>query len=296
MDKVAKEPAAPDGHRLQVKSYFAGSVSYWRDVYGDSSRNGSWTTAWLRRRKEIILGFLADYGNNRRLKILDAGCGAGIYLKELAGLGHDVTGIDHSLEMVREASSSLGDPVAISCRCLVSEVESIASKDSTFDVALCVGVLQYLKRDNVAIAELSRVVKAGGIVILTIPNLFRMHMFLDPYYLYEGMIRIINKFDGPQLSDPLATINSRAFRSNRTFWNRRYVLGHLNPIFAEAGLAKLKVESVAFTPPTFWRKVILPRAISTGLNRFLLSLANSRLSGCTGFFADRWIFFLRKSR
>lgn len=84
---------------------------------------------------------------------LDAGCGAGTYMRVLAEAGQRVIGVDYSLPTLRKCPLR---PIA------AADVRALPFSSATFDGVLCFGVLQALAESRVAIAELVRQLKPGG--------------------------------------------------------------------------------------------------------------------------------------
>jgi len=58
--------------------------------------------------------------------------------------------------------------------------------DASFDVVLLVEVMEHLENHRIALGELARVLKPGGVLILTTPNIMRLssrfHFFLSGYH------------------------------------------------------------------------------------------------------------------
>jgi ubiquinone/menaquinone biosynthesis C-methylase UbiE len=90
----------------------------------------------------------ARAGDVRGLRVLDAGCGAGALSERLAGLGARVAGLDLR-----------GGPVR-------GDLRRLPFRDGAFDLAVCALVLHYLRDPAAAVAELARVLRAGGRLIL----------------------------------------------------------------------------------------------------------------------------------
>jgi SAM-dependent methyltransferase len=95
------------------------------------------------------------------LAVLDVGCGAGTYAGLLAGRGHGVTAIDYAFTMVRRARASHGG-----ARFVVADGRYAPFRSGSFDLALCIGVLQCSGRPWALIREASRLLRPGGVLVV----------------------------------------------------------------------------------------------------------------------------------
>ena len=117
---------------------------------------------WYRGRRRIIRAELDRLGLPENAQILDAGCGSGRTLEELADYG-SVRGIELNPEAAEVARSrDLGDVV-------IGRLEELPWEDSTFDLITCLDVLEHTPDDRVTLRELLRVTKPGGWLLLTVP-------------------------------------------------------------------------------------------------------------------------------
>lgn len=101
-------------------------------------------------------------------RLLDVGCGTGDDVAALAdevGPEGSVVGVDNSTAMVEEARRRASDAAAVSFR--VADAESLPFEDGAFDAARADRVLQHLERPRDAFAELGRVTRTGGRVVVT---------------------------------------------------------------------------------------------------------------------------------
>jgi SAM-dependent methyltransferase len=94
-------------------------------------------------------------------KLLDAGCGAGMFLRLAATRGAEVHGLDASEGLLAHARRRVpGAPL------LQGELEQLPYEDASFDVVTGFNSFQYAARPAVALAEARRVARPGGRVLL----------------------------------------------------------------------------------------------------------------------------------
>lgn len=113
---------------------------------------------------EQCLGMHRGYGG----KILDVGCGQGLLLKKIsqrAAPGSQLYGLDISPKLVEIARSN--NPTAT---VEVGDAESMPYPDSTFDVATMTEALEHMLDYDAALREVHRVLKPGGVFIVSVPN------------------------------------------------------------------------------------------------------------------------------
>jgi SAM-dependent methyltransferase len=117
---------------------------------------------WYRGRRTVLEGVIAGMRLPARARILDAGCGSGRNMLELARHG-TVTGIEVSETSVCLARArEVGEVVA------GSVLEMPFAADS-FDLAVTLDVIEHLEDDLGALRELRRTVAPGGSLLVTVP-------------------------------------------------------------------------------------------------------------------------------
>lgn len=100
----------------------------------------------------------------RRLKILDVGCGAGFFSILLAKEGHEVFGIDLTLEMIENAIQ-LAEEENADCCFQVMDAENPMFADETFDVVISRNLTWTLPNAEHAYGEWMRVLKTDGVLL-----------------------------------------------------------------------------------------------------------------------------------
>ena len=128
--------------------------------------------------KAIALGHPSygwRFGQDRRLalihkyaplegkRILDVGCGLGMYVKKMRAFSQEVYGVDIDQEKVAEASQTLPN-------IYLAPAEKLPFPDGFFDLVLLHEVIEHVEDDRQAIREAHRVSKEGGRIVIFAPN------------------------------------------------------------------------------------------------------------------------------
>jgi SAM-dependent methyltransferase len=117
---------------------------------------------WYRGRRTVLDVVIARLGLPQRARILDAGCGSGRNMVELARRG-TVTGIELSETSVALARQrDVGEVVA-------GSVLEMPFAEDSFDLAVSLDVIEHLEDDLGALRELRRTVAPGGSLLVTVP-------------------------------------------------------------------------------------------------------------------------------
>ena len=118
---------------------------------------------WFEGRRELLRGMLGERLGRPGTVVLDAGCGTGAFLGELARLGQDAVGLDRLPEAVALARRSC--PQA---RVELGDVTALPFPDASFDGILLLDVLEHVD-DRRALGETARALRTGGFVAVTVP-------------------------------------------------------------------------------------------------------------------------------
>lgn len=116
--------------------------------------------------RRLFYGRIGDLLDSRPGRVLELGCGPGRYVALLASMGWDVVGAD---------PCSFPAWKSISEHRLVTWDEGVRAEklpyaDASFDAVACLGALLYFDDAVAALAEIYRVLKPGGRVIMRSVN------------------------------------------------------------------------------------------------------------------------------
>ena len=129
-------------------------------------------------------------------RVIDVGCGAGRHAFEAYRRGADVVAFDRaeselrSVDTILCAMAEAGEvPATASAKVVVGDALSLPYADQTFDCVIASEILEHIPEDDAAIAELTRVLKVGGTLVVSVPRWLpeRVCWFLsDEYHSNEG--------------------------------------------------------------------------------------------------------------
>lgn len=156
-------------------------------------------------------------------KFLDVGCGAGYSLmKASTDLNCEVEGIDadpgsHGVGRYSENSTS-----GLSIK--KGFAEKIDYEDETFDVVYCSHVLEHVNDEAMAIAEMKRVLKKNGVLIIGMPtsnmailNYTSQLIFTTHIKIYEFLRNVFSK-NALNYFIRIFRINSHSYPRAKTIW------------------------------------------------------------------------------
>lgn len=102
--------------------------------------------------------------------VLDAGCGAGRFVMQLAQRSKWVTGLDASSTMLRRAELNAEDYKLDNTTFVVGDVNALPFHTNSFDIVTCLNLLFMYDDPRPAVRELLRVTKPNGRVIVLNPS------------------------------------------------------------------------------------------------------------------------------
>ena len=144
--------------------------------------------------QERRLRLIQKYVPLERRKILDVGCGVGMYLLAMRDFSEGVYGVDIDGEWAAQAHHHLPN-IAL------TPAEQLPFVRGFFDVVLLHEVLEHLEDDQRAIREACRVLAPGGRIVIFAPN--RLYPFETHGIFWRGQYHFGNFPFISWLPDPL---------------------------------------------------------------------------------------------
>lgn len=146
---------AEDGERVVEidDEGLAAAYEAWATAYDDEP-NGL-----IEAEQHVMEDLIADLPPGRAL---DAACGTGRLTAVLVGRGNEVVGVDRSDAMLAAARRK-----GIPARFVLGELDALPVPDRSFDLVVCGLALTHATRLDRPIAEMARVVRNDGSVLLS---------------------------------------------------------------------------------------------------------------------------------
>jgi ubiquinone/menaquinone biosynthesis C-methylase UbiE len=188
---------APAGGGMKVAAERTSQVDLVTEVfdrkaptYADGYEGGSSAAHSFVIRRSRVYELLAGRQGGT---LLDIGCGPGITVTDLTARKFEIYGVDISAPMIEECVRRFGHlPTA---HFSIGAIERLEFPDGFFDAVIALGVVEYVDDDDVAIAEMKRVLKPGGTMIVTLPNRRSPFRFWQRT-VYAGVRRLLRSMTG----------------------------------------------------------------------------------------------------
>jgi SAM-dependent methyltransferase len=179
--------------------------------------------------RPAILDLAGDVTGRR---ILDAGCGSGPISAALRDRGAILTGFDASAEMLELARQRLGPDADLHVADLASQ---LPFPDGAFDDAIACLVLHYLQDWTAPLAELQRVLKPGGRLIVAVDHPFAIALSEREAGRKVDYFATLNRTEEWNMGGHIALLS---------FWNRP--LHAMTDAFTAAGF---RIAVISEPPP-----------------------------------------------
>jgi ubiquinone/menaquinone biosynthesis C-methylase UbiE len=160
---VASRNDAGNLSNLRAVAFFDRHADYY-----DRSQYQTGRRTLISSRNDHIIGILSEIAVSDTASVLDAGCGPGNLLPQLASRFGRVYALDASSRMLNIARTHTADFRNITYQ--VGNIEALPFGDESFDLVCSAGVIEYLPNIERALQEIQRVLRPGGLLILSTTN------------------------------------------------------------------------------------------------------------------------------
>lgn len=255
--------------KQQVQTLFDES-DYWQGrIYREPDHHFAQKIA---RRKVYAFEMIRRLPNLQLGSALDIGCGPGLYVEELITMGFDVYGMDNSPQMLKKCKEFLEkNNRATSAHLSLADIEELPFENEKFDLVLCIGVLDYLLTDEIALAEILRIMKPGGYFLLSISNQWNFsdlgYIMRRKFYSLFGRNSTSHPFESQPLNTPTATWKLK--HQSAEYHLRQYNLRKFERLMREFHFQLADAMTFGFQFRTLRRLNIFPESILTSLEVFL---------------------------
>lgn len=110
--------------------------------------------------------FLQSKFHAGKTKTLDVGCFNGFFVKKLLSLGYDAHGVDFNKSAIAYGQEKLG----LGSRITTQTLEELFEQGKQFDVITLFEVLEHLPDAKTFLGDVTKLLKDGGVLILSTPN------------------------------------------------------------------------------------------------------------------------------
>ena len=118
----------------------------------------------LRRRLAIVFDECLGRTSLAGKRTLDAGCGYGAFSSVAAQRGAAVVSVDIGERLVGRAITRAAS------RGVVADAGRLAFRDESFDIVISSEMIEHTEAPQQTVQELARVLRGGGLLVLTTPN------------------------------------------------------------------------------------------------------------------------------
>jgi ubiquinone/menaquinone biosynthesis C-methylase UbiE len=197
----------------------------WHEAHDAEEQRPTATAPWHELAKRQL-------GNVSGLHVLEIACGRGAFAEYLLDQGAVVTAADVSKSAIASTRHRLAGRQ--SWDALVADLQQLPFEDARFDLVVSLETLEHLPDPAEGLAELIRVTRPGGYLIVTIPN----------YFSLRGLGRLVYRLTGREWKEEDQPINQPL----TVFW----LLRHLRRARCQIETVDGRVHILAVP---FWRTV-----------------------------------------
>ena len=175
--------------------------NYYKEYY--HLERGHW---WFRARADILMGHIDKVFSGRKdLKILNIGVATGRSSELLMQFG-EVISVEYDKDCFDFVKKTLDIPI------VNGSILELQFDDEQFDLVCAFDVIEHVMDDHLAVSEMRRVCKKGGIMCVTVPAF----MFL--WSEHDVVNHHFRRYTAPILRGVFGKTDTNIFHSYFNFW------------------------------------------------------------------------------
>jgi 2-polyprenyl-6-hydroxyphenyl methylase/3-demethylubiquinone-9 3-methyltransferase len=188
--------------------------------------------------------------------VLDVGCGGGLVAERLKDVAASYVGVDIPARSLQLAAQDRVAGEALRTAWASASGDGLPFPDATFDVVVFSEVIEHLLRPELAVWEIGRVLRPGGVLVMTTNNASEMPGRSPLTHLFAWLEKALGAtrpglislrpWVWPQPVDPAFTSPGSA---PVYLAHTHHIYGETRTLFAQAGLATVRWSTFEFPPP-----------------------------------------------
>jgi len=151
-------------------------IEHHRKISQKAGETWGWETPAGKLRVERRIALFQKLGElNSTSKVLELGCGTGIFSEKLSTTGIQLSSIDLSPDLLEQAKDRIKNK---NVQFYLQDAENLEFSDNTFDTVLGTSILHHLRIER-ALSEIYRVLKPKGLMVFSEPNMINPQVFME---------------------------------------------------------------------------------------------------------------------
>jgi D-aspartate ligase len=247
-----------------VREHFEEDAAYWRDVYDSSDDVAAQV---YRERLRRALDYVDGLGLPHGAPVLDIGAGAGVAAVALAGRGFDVTAVDSAvgmLELTKQRAAEEGVSVSV----VQGDAHGLPISDASVEAVVALGLLPWVEDPVGVLKEFARVLRPGGVAVLSSDNRWRLNEVADP---------ALSALAAPLRRRLKSALLRSQGRTGSPFIVRRHSMSELRELLQLAGFDVVAESTLGYGPITFMRRPLLSGQFGVRIAAALSRRGESRI-------------------
>ncbi len=214
--------------RKQMKSVEEDYEAFYESFFENKDTSAYDKDPRMNRRHQTLNQYFED-SIEKGSKVVDFGCGLGDVIAALPS-EYDFYGMDYAKSNIDVAKPRLEGKANIE----QGNIYELPYEDNTFDVGICLEVLEHIEDDERAVREICRVLKPGGRLIAAVPY---------TYYWpeYQELLGHFRHYSRESFSELMAKngLEARAFLPNFANWHQAFTRRYCAIRFWSATVGRL---------------------------------------------------------